>query len=61
MSTTTPATRRFRSNTAELEALTWGDPRDPAALLVHGFPDSAWTWEVIGPALAATGRYVVAP
>ncbi|MFD4430123.1 alpha/beta fold hydrolase [Nocardia sp. NPDC058497] len=61
MSTTTPATRRFRSATAELAALTWGDPDDPAALLVHGFPDSAWTWEVIGPALAATGRYVVAP
>ncbi|WP_278262115.1 alpha/beta hydrolase [Nocardia sp. AG03] len=61
MSTTTPATRRFRSATAELEALTWGDPGDPAALLVHGFPDSAWTWEMLGPALAATGRYVVAP
>ncbi|MCC3313608.1 alpha/beta fold hydrolase [Nocardia africana] len=61
MSTSSPATRRFRSDTAELEALTWGDPCDPAALLVHGFPDSAWTWEEIGPALAATGRYVVAP
>ncbi|MET9213832.1 MULTISPECIES: alpha/beta fold hydrolase [unclassified Nocardia] len=61
MSSTTPVPRRFRSNTAELEALTWGDPGAPAALLVHGFPDSAWTWEVVGPALAATGRYVVAP
>ena len=61
MSTTIPAMRRFRSSTAELMALTWGDPGDPAALLVHGFPDSAWTWDVIGPALAATGRYVVAP
>ncbi|MFD4351723.1 alpha/beta fold hydrolase [Nocardia sp. NPDC058518] len=61
MPTTTPATRRFRSNSAELEALTWGDPGDPVALLVHGFPDSAWTWELIGPALAADGWYVVAP
>ncbi|MGW5452741.1 alpha/beta fold hydrolase [Nocardia sp. NPDC003979] len=61
MSSPTPETRRFRSTTTELVALTWGDPGDPLALLVHGFPDSAWTWDVLGPALAATGRYVVAP
>ncbi|WP_280200665.1 alpha/beta fold hydrolase [Nocardia cyriacigeorgica] len=56
-----PIIRRFGFDAVEIEALTWGDPGDPAAILVHGFPDSAWTWDVVGPALAAEGRYVVAP
>jgi pimeloyl-ACP methyl ester carboxylesterase len=42
-------------------ALTWGPDDGPLALLVHGFPDTAWTWRHVGPALAEAGWRVVAP
>lgn len=58
---TAPQVLRFAFGDVSIAALAWGDPGDPAALLIHGFPDSAWTWETVGPALAAHGRYVVAP
>lgn len=42
-------------------ALAWGEPGAPLALLVHGYPDTAWTWRHLGPALAARGWRAVAP
>ncbi|HEX2576535.1 MAG TPA: alpha/beta hydrolase [Aquihabitans sp.] len=39
--------------------LTQGD--GPLALLLHGFPDSAWTWRHLMPELAGAGYRVVAP
>ena len=33
----------------------------PLVLLVHGFPDSAWTWDATITALAAAGYRAVAP
>jgi len=42
-------------------ALAWGEPGDALALLVHGYPDTAWTWRHLGPQLAALGWRVVAP
>jgi len=42
-------------------ALAWGPDDGPLALLLHGFPDTAWSWRVVGPALAADGWRVVAP
>lgn len=42
-------------------ALAWGRDDAPLALLVHGYPDSAWTWRHLGPELAARGRRAVAP
>ena len=37
-------------------------PRDgPLALLLHGFPELAYSWRQVMPALAAAGAYVVAP
>jgi len=33
----------------------------PLVLLVHGFPDTAYTWDATRPALAAAGFRVVAP
>lgn len=41
-------------------ALTWGDPSARPLILIHGVTSSAATWWRVGPALAATGRRVVA-
>ncbi|WP_078322462.1 alpha/beta fold hydrolase [Mycobacteroides chelonae] len=56
-----PRQPRFMFGTVDIAALAWGNPTNPVALLVHGFPDSAWTWGRIAPALAERGWYVVAP
>jgi pimeloyl-ACP methyl ester carboxylesterase len=42
-------------------ALAWGDPDAPLALLVHGYPDTAWTWRHLGPYPAERGWRAVAP
>ena len=42
-------------------ALAWGDPAGRPLLLLHGVTSSAGNWWRVGPALAATGRRVVAP
>ncbi len=39
---------------------TWGNPKDPALLLLHGMWGGARHWEEAGP-LLAQGRFVVAP
>lgn len=41
-------------------ALVWGDPASRPLLLIHGVTASAAVWWRLGPALAATGRRVVA-
>ncbi len=41
--------------------MTWGPDDGPLAILVHGYPDSAWSWRFLGPALADKGFRVVAP
>jgi pimeloyl-ACP methyl ester carboxylesterase len=41
-------------------ALTWGAPSDRPLLLIHGVTSSAANWWRVGPALAASGRRVVA-
>ena len=42
-------------------AHSWGDRRAPLALLLHGYPDTAWTWRHLGPFLADRGYWAVAP
>ena len=37
------------------------DDTQPLAVLVHGFPDTPYTWRHLGPALADAGYRVVAP
>ncbi|MCW2777393.1 MAG: alpha/beta hydrolase [Frankiales bacterium] len=49
------------ANDLSFGALSWGSPGDPLALLVHGYPDTAWTWRHLGPRLAARGWHAVAP
>jgi len=36
-------------------------PGRPLVLLLHGFPELAWSWRKVMPALAAAGFHVVAP
>ena len=37
------------------------DDRRPCVLLLHGFPELAYSWRKVMPALAAAGYHVVAP
>ncbi|HEV8402172.1 MAG TPA: alpha/beta fold hydrolase [Candidatus Limnocylindrales bacterium] len=41
-------------------SLAWGEPSDRPLVLIHGITASARLWWRVGPALAATGRRVVA-
>jgi pimeloyl-ACP methyl ester carboxylesterase len=41
-------------------ALVWGEPSARPVLLIHGITSSAEAWWRVGPALAASGRRVVA-
>jgi pimeloyl-ACP methyl ester carboxylesterase len=46
------------------QPITFGDIEDrakPLAVLVHGFPDTPYTWRHLGPDLAGRGYRVVAP
>lgn len=49
------------ANGLEFAALAWGKPDSPQALLVHGYPDTAWTWRHLGPLLAELGWRAIAP
>ena len=50
----------FTANDLRFAALTCGDD-GPLALCLHGFPDSAHTWDRLLPELAAAGYRAVAP
>jgi pimeloyl-ACP methyl ester carboxylesterase len=52
-------TRFVEANGLRFGYLEWG--QGPLVLAVHGFPDTPHTWDVIGPAVAASGFRVVAP
>lgn len=47
--------------TVQLRALTWGPADAPIALCLHGFPDTAYSWRKVAPALVNAGWRVVAP
>jgi pimeloyl-ACP methyl ester carboxylesterase len=49
------------ANGIPFSALEWGDPGGRPLALVHGLGSSARNWWRVGPALATTGRRVVAP
>lgn len=53
-----------QANGLTFDALVWepkGATDAPLALLVHGYPDTAWTWRHLGPYLAERGWRAVAP
>jgi pimeloyl-ACP methyl ester carboxylesterase len=53
------STGRTTANGLEVGFLEQG--AGPLALCLHGFPDSAWTWRHLLPALAGAGYRAVAP
>ncbi|TNE86967.1 MAG: alpha/beta hydrolase [Deltaproteobacteria bacterium] len=55
-----PATFSMHANGLEFGCLTWGAD-GPLVILVHGFPDTARTWDFVGPKLAEKGFRVIAP
>lgn len=48
-------------NGLDMHVLEAGAPGAPALLLLHGFPELAWSWRKAMPALAAAGFHVIAP
>jgi soluble epoxide hydrolase/lipid-phosphate phosphatase len=61
MSLSFPPSRRVATNGIELAVHEHGDPSDPVVLLLHGFPELAYSWRhQIGP-IADAGFRVVAP
>lgn len=43
------------------DAVAWGPPEGEPVLLLHGFPECAWAWRFVQPALAEAGYRSVAP
>ncbi|MDN4160288.1 alpha/beta fold hydrolase [Nocardioides abyssi] len=58
---TAPETIEVPLPSVTLSCLAWGPADGPLAVLLHGFPDTAWTWRHLGPLLADHGWRVVAP
>ena len=48
-------------NGLSVRLLEAGEADRPALVLLHGFPELAWSWRKVAPALAEAGFYVVAP
>ena len=48
-------------NGLRMHVLEAGAPDRPAVLLLHGFPEIAYSWRKIMPPLAAAGYHVIAP
>lgn len=48
-------------NGLRMHLLEAGDPNDPCVLLLHGFPELAYSWRKVMPALAKAGYHVIAP
>src|SRR5690349_3634093 len=64
-STALPADVRSRFlpdiNGLGVHLLEAGEPTRPCVLLLHGFPELAYSWRNIMPALADAGYHVIAP
>ena len=48
-------------NGLRMHLLEAGDPAAPCVMLLHGFPEIAYSWRKILPKLAAAGYHAVAP
>lgn len=54
-------THRIKANDLEHRVLDWGDEAAPAAILLHGFPETADAWAKVAPSLVDGGFRVIAP
>ena len=54
------AETRVPTNGIELNVKSWGDPDNPAVILMHGWMGTSHTWRKLAPQLAAE-RFVLAP
>ena len=54
-------TLRVRLGELDVAYLATGPDDGPLAVLLHGYPDTAWSWRHLAPVLAARGYRVVAP
>ena len=52
---------RIPSGDLVLDAVATGPADGPVVVLLHGFPQTSWSWRGVWPALAAAGLRVVAP
>jgi pimeloyl-ACP methyl ester carboxylesterase len=48
-------------NGLRVHLLEAGQPENPCVLLLHGFPELAYSWRKVMPALAEAGYHVIAP
>jgi pimeloyl-ACP methyl ester carboxylesterase len=48
-------------NGLRVHLLEAGSPENPCVLLLHGFPELAYSWRKVMPALADAGYHVIAP
>lgn len=55
-----PSFKNIATETHDVAYLRWGDPNHPKVIMVHGFPDTARTWDVVGPKIADEGFDVIA-
>lgn len=53
--------RTVRTNGIRMRIAEAGDERAPVVVLVHGFPELAYSWRHQLPALAAAGYHAIAP
>ncbi len=56
----------YREHRIEANSLThyvqdWGDEKAPAAILLHGWPDSSALWRHVAPTLTAGGYRIIIP
>ena len=58
---TTPETLQLTVGPHVFDALAVGPPDGRLVLLLHGFPQTSWSWRNVWPALADAGYRVVAP
>lgn len=54
-------TRQVEANGLTFHYFEDGDPEDPLVLFIHGFPDTAHTWDDVRPVVAAAGFHAVSP
>ena len=59
--TALPAPRLVRTNGVRLSVEEAGPPGGTPVVLLHGFPELAYSWRRQLPALAAAGRWTIAP